>query len=223
MRPKGSVEALEVRRRIAAKLLQEGKGIREVARLVGAGPSAVHGWKQALAEGGPQAVEAKPHPGRPAQLTGERKTELERVLLAGPLAAGFPTDLWSLTRGAQVIERHFGVKYHPGDVGRVLRGMGWSPQEPERRARERDEEAVERWRKEDWPRIKKSPPRGLEHRPDRREWLHAPTCGAQNVGNSHPIQLGSPGSSLGHRRPYGSASTPTIGFVLSIAAGKHPL
>lgn len=79
------------------------------------------------------------------------------MLLEGPLAAGFPTDLWTLTRVAQVIERHFGVKYHPGHVWRILRDLGWSPQKPERRARERDEEAIERWRKEDWPRIRKKP------------------------------------------------------------------
>jgi transposase len=159
MRPKGSAEALEVRRRIAAKLLQEGKGIREVARLIGAAPSAVHGWKKALIEGGPEALKAKPHPGRPAQLTDEQKAELERLLLEGPLAADFPTDLWTLTRVAQVIERHFGVKYHPGHVWRILRDMGWSPQKPERRARERDEEVVEAWRKEEWPRIQKKPVR----------------------------------------------------------------
>jgi len=157
MRPKGSAEALEVRRRIAAKLLQEGRGIREVARLVGASPSAVHRWKRALEADGPAALKAKPHPGRPPKLNAAQKTELEQILREGPLAAGFPTDLWTLKRVAQVIERRFGVKYHPGHVWKVLRAMGWSPQKPERRARERDEEAIGRWRKEDWPRIKKKP------------------------------------------------------------------
>ena len=157
MRPKGSAEALEVRRRIAAKLLEEGKGIREVARLVGASPSAVHGWKHALAEGGQEALKAKPHPGRPAQLPDEQKAELERLLLQGPLVAGFPTDLWTLRRVAQVIERHFGVQYHPGHVWRVLRDMGWSPQKPEQRARVRDEDAIEGWCQEEWPRIQKKP------------------------------------------------------------------
>jgi transposase len=157
MRPKGSAEALEVRRRIAAKLLQEGKGIREVARLVGASPSAVHRWKQTLAEGGPEALKAKPHPGRPAELNAEQRAKLEQLLLEGPLAAGFPTDLWTLARVAQVIECHFGVKHHPGHVWRILRDMDWSPQKPERRARERDEEAIEAWRKEEWPRIQKKP------------------------------------------------------------------
>jgi transposase len=157
MRPKGSAEVLEVRRRIAGNLLQEGKGIRAVARLVEASPSAVHGWKQALAEGGPDALKAKPHPGRPGQLTATQKAELEQKLLDGPLAAGFPTDLWTLERVAQVIERHFGVRYHPGHVWKILRELGWSSQKPDRRARERDEAAIERWRAEDWPRLKKKP------------------------------------------------------------------
>jgi transposase len=138
-------------------LLQEGKGIREVARLVGAAPSAVHGWKQALVKGGPEALAAKPHPGRRPRLTAEQKAELEELLLDGPLAAGFATDLWTLARVGQVIERHFGVKHHPGHVWRILRGLGWRPQKPERRARERDEATVAQWRKVEWPRLQKKP------------------------------------------------------------------
>ncbi|RMD66973.1 IS630 family transposase [Candidatus Parcubacteria bacterium] len=166
MRPKGSAEALEMRRRIAAKLLQEGKGIREVARLVGASPSSVVRWKRALEEGGLEALKAKPHPGRPPRLTAEQKRELADILRKGPLAAGFPTDLWTLKRVALVIERRFGVKYHPGHVWRILRGMGWSAQKPERRARERDEAAIRHWREAIWPQVKKSPGGRLEHRPD---------------------------------------------------------
>jgi len=82
---------------------------------------------------------------------------LTTTLLLGPRAAGFTTDLWTLARVAQVIENRFGVKYHPGHVWRILREMGWSPQKPERRARERDEQAIERWREEEWLRIEKKP------------------------------------------------------------------
>jgi len=196
MRPKGSAEALEVRRRIAAKLLQEGKGIREVARLVGASPSAVHQWKRALDSRGPEALKAKPHPGRPAKLSLEQKAQLKEILLKGPLQAGFPTDLWTLKRVAQVIERRFGVRYHPGHVWKLLREMGWSAQKPERRARERDEEAIRRWREEEWPRLKKGPAGRPEPRTDRRERFYAATAGAQDLGsqgtNPTPIQLGPP-------------------------------
>jgi transposase len=157
MRPKGSAEALEVRRRIAGKLLQEGKGVREVARLVGASPSSVFRWKQALQQGGMEALKARPHPGRPPGLSLQQKESLWAILLQGPQAAGFATELWTLARVAQVIERHFGVKYHPGHVWYILRELGWSPQKPERRARERDEEAIEHWRTDEWAHIKKKP------------------------------------------------------------------
>jgi transposase len=159
MRPKGSAEALEVRRRIAANLLAEGRGIREVARLVKASPASVLEWKRALEEGGLEALKPKPHAGRKAKLSLEQRAELEQILLQGPMASGFKTEMWSLPRVAKVIEHHFGVKHHPGHVWKILRAMGWSAQKPERRARERDEAAIERWRKEDWPRLKKKPAR----------------------------------------------------------------
>ena len=156
MRPKGSSEALEMRRLIATHLLQQGRGIREVARMAGVTPTSVLRWEKALERGGIEALKAKPHPGKPPKLTDEQKRELENILLRGPLAAGFPTDLWTLKRVAQVIERQFGVKYHPSHVWKILRGMGWSAQKPERRARERDEVAIRQRREGTWPEVKKN-------------------------------------------------------------------
>jgi transposase len=155
MRPKGSAEALEMRRRIAGKLLKEGRGVREVARLVGASPSSVFRWKEALNAGGAAALAAKPHPGRPARLAAPQKAALLTILRRGPRAAGFSTELWALRRVAQVIEHEFGVHYHPGHVWTILRALRWSAQKPERRARERDEAAVSRWPTQEWERIKK--------------------------------------------------------------------
>ena len=97
-------------------------------------------------------------PGRTPRVTAEQLAEVEQVLLAGARASGFPTDLWTLARVAQVIERRTGVVHHPGHVWRLLRALGWSVQRPARRAVERDDQAVERWVKEDWPRIKKGQP-----------------------------------------------------------------
>ena len=78
--------------------------------------------------------------------------------MRGPLAAGYFTDLWTCGRVGQVIAETFGVTYHVDHVGRLLHDLGFSPQKPRRRARERDEAAIERWRREDWPRIKKGEP-----------------------------------------------------------------
>jgi len=157
MRPKGSAEVLEERRRIAARMLLAGKGVREVARLVGVSPGSVSRWKKALEQGGMEALKAKPHPGRPPKLSEQQKQDLAAILRKGPMAAGFSTDLWTLKRVAAVIERHFGVKYHPSHVWKVLRSMGWSAQKPEGRARERDEAAIRHWREEIWPQLQKKP------------------------------------------------------------------
>ena len=144
MRPKGSAQELEVRRRLAGRLLLQGKGIREVARLVGASPAAVQRWKRVVDREGLEGLQAKPHPGPRPHLTEEQKRRLKEILVAGPREAGFPTELWTLARIAQVIERTFGVKYHPAHVWRILRGLNFTPQKPESRARERDEAAIER-------------------------------------------------------------------------------
>jgi len=90
-------------------------------------------------------------------MTAAQRRRLAKVLLKGPRHHGYSTELWTLERVAEVIAMNFGVEYHPGHVWKILRAMAWSCQKPERRARERDEEAIRRWREVDWPRIKKRP------------------------------------------------------------------
>ena len=160
MRPKGSAAELEVRRRLAANLLQEGQGIRRVARLVRASPSSVKRWRDLLQKRGTAGLKAKPHPGRRPRLSKRQKQQLVCLLRRGPLAAGYATDLWTCPRVADVIAQRFGVRYHPDHIWRLLQALGWSCQKPERRARERDEAAIQRWRQHDWPRIKKRPAAG---------------------------------------------------------------
>jgi transposase len=155
MRTPGTAAELEVRRRIAGDLLLQGKKVAEVARTVKASWSAVKRWKIAVEQGGLEALAAKPHPGKPPRLSEKQKQKLVTILQKGPLKAGYSTDLWTCSRVAEVIEKHFGVTYHPDHVWRILRSLGWSCQKPEQRARERDEEAIRRWRKKEWPRIKK--------------------------------------------------------------------
>lgn len=141
----------------AAKLLAQGMKPSDVARAVGSSPSSVSRWKEVIGKHGIEGLKAKPHPGPKPRLSPGQKKKLEKILLRGAAASGYGTDLWTCPRIAQVIEKRFGVRYHPYHVWRLLRSMGWSCQKPERRARERDEAAIRRWRKQDWPHIKKRP------------------------------------------------------------------
>ena len=155
MRPPGTSEQLEKRRRRAVQLLESGRTLAGVARHVGAAVSSVFRWRQAYRRKGGRGLDAKPTPGRPSRLSAAQKRRLVRLLAAGPLRAGYRTDLWTLGRVAELIAGEFGVRYHPAHVWKILTGLGWSCQKPERRAVERDEAAIERWKRGAWRRIKK--------------------------------------------------------------------
>lgn len=157
MRPKGTSAELEQRRRLAIALLEQGMKAAKVAKAVGISRASVTRWRQAHQQGGDAALAAKPHPGKPPRLSARQRQRLARLLVQGARRHGYSTHLWTLARVAEVIAVNFGVEYHPGHVWHVLRGMGWSCQKPERRARERDEQAIAQWRQQDWPRIKKRP------------------------------------------------------------------
>lgn len=157
MRPNGSPEELERRRLRAIALLQEGLQPVEVAERIGVDRRSVRRWNAAFRKQGEKGICAKLAPGRPPKLDLKQRRALERGLLKGARAAGFPTSLWTCPRVEQFIENRFGVSYHVDHVGRLLRSLGWTPQKPTRRALERDEEAIEGWTRREWPQVKKKP------------------------------------------------------------------
>ena len=160
MRPHGSPEELQRRRMRAIALLDKGTRPVDVARIIGVDGRTVRMWNAKRREGGASALNAKPASGRPPKLTDKIKKRLVALLMRGAVAAGYPTNLWTCPRVAQAIENRFGVHYAVDHVGPLLRGMAWSPQKPERRAIERDEDGIRTWLSENWPRLKKKPPAG---------------------------------------------------------------
>ena len=157
MRLRGSAEVVEARRVLALGLLDRGMSLNEVARAIGSAPSSVMRWRNARERGGVEALKVRRASGRPPRLNAQQREKLKRVLLEGPMSHGFRTDVWTTARIATVIERRFRVAYHPDHVGRLLHKLGWTAQKPERRALERKEEEIERWKQETWSEVKKTP------------------------------------------------------------------
>jgi transposase len=153
-RPHGSPEQLEQRRLKAWKLLREGLAPVDVARRLGVNRRSVRRWRSM---GEHRSLAACPACGRPAKLTEAQRERLVGYLLGGPRACGYGTELWTCPRIAEVIRRRFKVRYHPSHLGRLLRSLGFSPQKPERQARERDEDAIRGWVRVTWPSVKKTP------------------------------------------------------------------
>jgi len=156
MRPHGSVKVLAARRHRALALLDEGLNLSEVARQTGCAPSSVMRWRDQRAREGNGVFIVRASPGRPNRLSPRQEQKLARILIKGPMASGFTSELWTTARVAEVILWTFGVRYHPDHVGRLLHRIGFSCQKPDRRAMERKEDLIERWKKEEWPRIKKT-------------------------------------------------------------------
>jgi transposase len=141
----------EWRRLRALQLKQEGWYQRDIADALGVSEVTVSRWLAHARDGGPQALRTHPTPGHPPKLTPEQKRLIPEFLWHGPEAYGFRGEVWTRARIAKVIEEEFGVRYHKGHVGRLLQQLHWTPQVPIRRAIQRDEEAIRRWRAEVWP------------------------------------------------------------------------
>jgi transposase len=157
MRPFGSPKDLEMRRRRVLTFLRQKLSLHEIARRIGCHASSVLRWRDALQCGGPDALKAKPAPGRPCRLTAKQKTQLVRLMAKGALAHGYRTELWTTQRIAELIARKMGVRYHRNHVGKLLHQLNWSHQKPESRAVERDENAIAAWKRDIWPKVKKTP------------------------------------------------------------------
>jgi transposase len=156
MRPKGSAEVLESRRQKAIELLAKRISLREVARRIGCNASSVMRWRNRHVALGEAGLKVRKTPGRPPRLSPPQKQGLLRMLLRGPEAYGWNTQVWTTKRIAQLIRRQYGIRYHPDHIGRVLHQLGWTVQKPERRAVERNEAAIQRWTDTAWERVKKT-------------------------------------------------------------------
>ncbi len=144
---------LELRRKIAARLFERGMTLSEVAAAVGSSVSSAHRWRDAWKHG--SKLRRRPHPGPKSRLSREQQRNLVDALNKGTRAWGYVPSGWTGPLVRDLIRRLFAIEYHPQYVPRLLRQLGWSPQQPERRARERSEREIARWNRADWPRIKK--------------------------------------------------------------------
>jgi transposase len=158
--PKGvkrDFDQLEQRRLEAARLFDQGLSAAEVARRLGVHRQSTSRWQRDWQGRGVAALKQAGRAGRKPRLNPQQAAELESQLKAGPQAHGFATALWTTERIAQLIRQRWKVRYHPDHVCRLLQKLGWSCQRPTPRARQRNEAAIQRWKKVTWPALKKRP------------------------------------------------------------------
>jgi transposase len=145
----------EWRRLRALHLKQQGWRQCDIAAALGVTEEAVSRWLARARAGGPEALRTRSAPGHPPKLTPTQKRLIPEFLWHGPEAYGFCGQVWTCARIARIIEEEFGVRYHKDHVSRLLKKLHWTPQVPIRRALQRDEEAIQRWRDVIWPELRR--------------------------------------------------------------------
>ena len=155
--PRRDFHGLEVRRQQAARLFAAGRETQgAIARRLEVSRQSVMRWYRAWRKGGRPALRAAGRAGRKPRLSPEQLSRVEAALREGPRAHGFRTNLWTLPRVARVIKQLTGVQYHPGHVWRVLGAIDWTLQRPAKRAKERNDAAIQHWITTRWPTVKKT-------------------------------------------------------------------
>lgn len=152
-KPDSSGTLREQKRRMGYQLLRQGVSRTEVAKRLGVRWATVNDWMKRLEAEGKRSWHDKQRSGRPQKLTGSQKRKLKRILKRGALKYGYPTELWTLKRVAEVIEKEFGVEYNVTHIWRVLRSLGLTAQVPLLRAMERDDDYIRWWVENEWPEI----------------------------------------------------------------------
>src|SRR5436309_3115004 len=149
----------EGRRVRAWELARQGWNQSRIAEALGVTAGAVSQWFKRAREGGEAALWDRLRPGRLSRLTAEQHEQVPELLGRGALAWGFVGERWTRERVGEVVRRQFGVRYHPAHISRLLRRWGFTLQKPVRRARQRDEAFIAKWRAETYPAAEKRGPR----------------------------------------------------------------
>src|SRR5919107_3658289 len=170
----------ESRRLRAFELKEQGWKQKQIAQALGVTEGAVSQWMKRAREQGVEGLRHKPPPGATPRLSEDQRARVPELLAQGAQAHGFRGEAWTCERVAIVIRREFGVSYHPAHVSRLLKALRQSLQKPQRRAEQRDEEAIERWKEQRWPSLKKGA-RGRQDHSVRRSVRLLPVA----YGGSH--------------------------------------
>ena len=149
-------EVSEYIRQTAVRRVRDGEIPSAVIASYGLNRTTIYRWLMAEKKGGATALAARFHPGPPCKLSPRQKQQVRRWICGkDPRQYGFDFGLWTRKIVATLVQEKFNIKLGVTAVGRMLAELEITPQKPLRRAYERDPEAVELWKTQTYPKLKK--------------------------------------------------------------------
>lgn len=150
-----SHEVLETIRMMAVRRVRGGEKPSEVMASFGLCRTSIYRWLRTAKRGGLAGLKARKHPGPTPKLTAKQKQQVRRWICGkDPRQYAFDFGLWTRRIVAELIERRFKKTLGITTIGRLLAELQITPQKPLRRAYERDPIAIEKWKTEDYPKLK---------------------------------------------------------------------
>lgn len=150
-----SHETTETIRRMAVERVHQGERPSDVMKSYGLCRTTIYRWLRAHRKGGDAALASRRGTGRPVTLTNRQKQQVRKWICGrDPRQYGFDFGLWTRHIVAQLMEQKFGITLSVTTVGRLLAELDITPQKPLRRAYERDPEAIEKWQREEFPKLR---------------------------------------------------------------------
>ena len=157
--PHGSLSSQAVRRLQGGELIRKEFDNDEIVDILDVSVSSVKNWRRRLKQkdGELQSLARKKGSGRHPKLDDMQKSQLREILLAGAVASGYGSELWTSKIVADLILKTFNIPISPRSVRRLLRSMGFSPQLPTTKSDKYSDQAVLEWANRTWKRLKKKP------------------------------------------------------------------
>jgi len=161
-RARGSKDLDMVSRIQGLLLVSEGMGERRAAQMVGVGRRTLQDWIFKFRQNGFKGLVKGPYPGRRPKLTPDQLRELAQVIERGLANPGLHTGVWTASLAAHVVNKLFGIRYHPDHMRKILRCLGFTVQLPRRELSRADPADQSHWLTQELAVLKKESSRSVE-------------------------------------------------------------
>jgi transposase len=149
-------KVLEHMRLLAVDRVRAGERPSVVAKSFGIYRTSIYKWLRTDKKRGREALKSTKAQGPTPKLTDRQKLQVRRWIVGkDPRQYGFDFGLWTRSIVAALIQDRFAVALTLPSIGRLLASLDITPQKPLRRAYERDEAEVQKWKEEKYPALRK--------------------------------------------------------------------